>query len=631
MIEKNKLYLGVWDNKDQDGKESEVGGIIHGKERDGNPKIHGLLFKIKVLNDSENFNGTISAYNNAIDELGIYPVDDNKYELANNLKKYVFLFKINDDDPNNLYVYDIKKLPRYNKISSKYQVVPIIYMDNNIKDIDELNRFIENEEAIEYWSAEKLGSSEDSNGFLIFKDSVSNNNFLFENANLKEVTPTHIRYGLFDSENNDITIRKINNSQWSDGKYFDDDDKPTLVFIPEEDLMVGNIDVYAPKYNENISNNVNEAPIVANQSVDLTIINNFNKVTKSKKFNLSYSDADLINFHISVKTNLLTILSGISGTGKSKIVKAYAEAMGINNDRQFKIIPVRPFWQDDSDLLGYVDTMSNNYHPADSGLVDTLLQAESNPNDLYIILLDEMNLAKIEHYFSQFLSILELDPNDRKLRLYNSSLEPRLYNSFRYKSEINLGNNIRFVGTMNIDESTFQMSNKLLDRANIITLDTQKFTERNLDAKDIDYENLKKNKITAKEYEVSINKKKLNYEQLDFFWNLHKLINTSLPDVGIGWRTLNSIERFINNVPVLETKFDALDYQLAERIFPRIRGTENMLNKLLRLEHDKNEGEVLGGSIVDLLNENWKISSFSKSKNILNKKAREIETYGFAR
>lgn len=89
MIEKNKLYLGVWDNKDQDGKESEVGGIIHGKERDGNPKIHGLLFKIKVLNDSENFNGPISAYNNAIDELGIYPVDDNKYELANNLKKYV--------------------------------------------------------------------------------------------------------------------------------------------------------------------------------------------------------------------------------------------------------------------------------------------------------------------------------------------------------------------------------------------------------------------------------------------------------------------------------------------------------------------------------------------------------------
>lgn len=640
MIQRNKLYIGVWDNTDQDGIESDIGGIIHGKDSFGNLKNHGLLFNIKLLNDASDAKGQlIHAYDKVIDDdFQIYPENDDKYALAESLRKYVFLFKINIDDPTNLNVYDGKKLPKYTDMSERYQAVPIIYSSDQIKNVEEFKKCLKKEEKIAYFDAGKLGNGEDSNGFVIFIDQVSSKRFLFENADLKEVGSDYLKYGLVDSTDtdNEITIRKIDDSQWSDNKYFDNDDNPSLVFIPEEDLKDGNIDFYAPKFNSlkneqdiTVSDKISRFSI--SETSDESIINNFVKVVKSRKYNLTFSKQDLINFHTSVKTNLLTILSGISGTGKSKIVSAYADALGINNGKQFKVISVRPFWQDDSDLLGYVDTMSNNYHPADSGLVDILLSAERNPNDLYIILLDEMNLAKIEHYFSQFLSVLEISPDDRKLRLYNTSLEPRLYNSHQYKSEIKIKNNIRFVGTMNIDESTFQMSNKLLDRANIITLNIQKFTERDLPTSGIDLNFLSKNPISMEKYQININDKKFNQNQLNFFWDLHTLVKSALPDVGIGWRTLNSIERFINNVPENNDEFDAFDYQIAQRIFPRIRGTENMISSLIHFEKKDEKTDILGGSIINLLDANQDLSSFKKCKDILKGKAREIQTYGFAR
>lgn len=88
-----------------------------------------------------------------------------------------------------------------------------------------------------------------------------------------------------------------------------------------------------------------------------------------------------------------------------------------------------------------------------------------------------LNLARVEHYFSQFLSILEMPEKSRILRLYASEYETRLYNSDKYKSTVKIGNNIRFIGTVNIDESTFHFSDKVLDRANVIKLNVIPYTE----------------------------------------------------------------------------------------------------------------------------------------------------------
>src|SRR5699024_9122188 len=80
-------------------------------------------------------------------------------------------------------------------------------------------------------------------------------------------------------------------------------------------------------------------------------------------------------------------------------------------------------------------------------------------------------------YFSQFLSLLESDESNRVLRLYSKELEGRLYNSEKYKPSIKIGQNVRFVGTVNIDDSTHHFSDKVLDRANLISLSVMPFAD----------------------------------------------------------------------------------------------------------------------------------------------------------
>lgn len=88
----------------------------------------------------------------------------------------------------------------------------------------------------------------------------------------------------------------------------------------------------------------------------------------SQRRNMYYSMSDFVNVHTSIKCNNLVILSGLSGTGKSAMVDIYAKAL--NLDDRLLVIPVRPSWNDDADLLGYVDLVHNVYRPSDTGFVD---------------------------------------------------------------------------------------------------------------------------------------------------------------------------------------------------------------------------------------------------------------------
>lgn len=417
-------------------------------------------------------------------------------------------------------------------------------------------------------------------------------------------------------------------NDWLDKYYLSDD----VAFIPKKEII--NISIKISSVNEhdessnleetNDGKNVNTLSPV-NMHDDL-IFNEFrNKLIND--YHLTYNIKDLINFHNSIKTNIFTVLAGISGTGKSKIVTAYADSLGIKDSSHFNMISVRPFWQDDSDLLGFVDSLTNTYHPGDSMIVDTLIEASKNIDDLYIVVLDEMNLARVEHYFSQFLSVLEKDSKDRKLTLYNKELEKKLYNSHLYPSEILITENVRFVGTMNIDETTYQVSDKVLDRANVITLKKVKFSERssikfqkdsNIHSTCTSYVDFSKN-IYNDEF-------KLTDEELQFFDDLNECINLHLPTVGIGWRTLNSIERFVSNINHFDyndfSDRDAFDYQVAQRILPKIRGTRMMLEGILDYDSDK--------SLFALLDSYKEVSDFEFTRSLLNKKVKEIEVNGFA-
>ena len=347
---------------------------------------------------------------------------------------------------------------------------------------------------------------------------------------------------------------------------------------------------------------------------------------------LHYDKKDLINFHTSLKGDSLTILSGLSGTGKSQLVRTYARGLGVTNNLRF--IPVRPFWEDDSDLLGYVDTVNFVYRPGDSGLLDLLIDASENPDNIYMVCFDEMNLSKVEHYFSQFLSVLELESGKRKLRLYNPELKTKLYNSSKYDSEISIDSNVIFVGTINTDESTYQFSDKVLDRSNVIPLQIVPFGEvqnkKNVDAKKVNAEEFIIKNDDFKKFRKSNPQYALTQKEKEMLWEIHLEINSHDRNVGIGWRILNQIDEYLQNIPRDSelSREEALDYQLLQRILTKIRGSEEQLSGMLGSWDNTNSTNNIG-TLESILNSYSDSSSFEKSKKIIREKARELKLHGF--
>lgn len=189
---------------------------------------------------------------------------------------------------------------------------------------------------------------------------------------------------------------------------------------------------------------------------------------------LEYPSRTLRAFHTAMKVNETTqmaVLAGISGTGKSQLPRQYAAGMGIG----FLQVPVQPRWDSPQDLMGFYNYIEGKFRPTDMARALWALDEHNNEDAIsdrmMMILLDEMNLARVEYYFSDFLSRLESRPeagavtdnNERK----DAEIEleiPKMINPPR----IFPGYNLLFAGTMNEDESTQSLSDKVVDRANIL-------------------------------------------------------------------------------------------------------------------------------------------------------------------
>ena len=284
-------------------------------------------------------------------------------------------------------------------------------------------------------------------------------------------------------------------------------------------------------------------------------------------------------------------------------------------------------------MLGFADTISNNYRPSDTGLVDTLIDAKKNSDQIYLIVLDEMNLSRIEYYFSQFLSVLERDSDERYLTLYSDYLEARLYNSSTYHARIMIPENVRFIGTMNIDESTFELSDKLIDRANIIELNTVPFYEiENMKLENLKQKQEEKNwhKFPVSLLNHSAHDIKLSTTQLNFLWELHEALNHELPNIGVSWRNVKFIEKFLNRLPSNYFKKidEAFDWQVSERILTKLRGTDTMLSNLISYNEKDHK---LNGKIIEILDKYADLSQFEVSRKVLQVKVRELVVNGYAR
>lgn len=198
-----------------------------------------------------------------------------------------------------------------------------------------------------------------------------------------------------------------------------------------------------------------------------------------EKIGLTYPRRVVFAFHTAMKVNETTqmaVLAGISGTGKSQLPRRYAEAMGIG----FLQVPVQPRWDSPQDLMGFYNYIESRFRPTDMARALFHMDRWNGPstsqdlqNRMLLVLLDEMNLARVEYYFSDFLSRLESRPGrersaettvrkDAELELDipvpEGQTTPRIFPGY----------NVLFAGTMNEDESTQSLSDKVVDRANVL-------------------------------------------------------------------------------------------------------------------------------------------------------------------
>ncbi|WHY94697.1 HI_0552 family protein [Neobacillus cucumis] len=313
------------------------------------------------------------------------------------------------------------------------------------------------------------------------------------------------------------------------------------------------------------------------------IISHIHTYIKSKGFH--YTEEDVINLFLSIKTKPFVILSGISGTGKTKIVQWFAESVGATEKNgRFSLIPVRPDWNDSSDLLGYVDIQSK----FKSGpLTKVIEQAEKNPSLPYFVLLDEMNLARVEHYFSDILSVMETRRREEGNIVTSTLLTKEIAGR-----DIKLPTNLYVIGTVNMDETTHPFSKKVLDRAN--TIEFNRVALRNLafleESKVIDPIAVQNNIFQAKYLHLKDlygSNKKLVDDVTD---ELEK-INKSLQSINahVGYRVRDEICFYLDyneNSEFMDFKV-AFDHCVLQKILPRISGSdirvENLLSELFKL------------------------------------------------
>ena len=353
------------------------------------------------------------------------------------------------------------------------------------------------------------------------------------------------------------------------------------------------------------------------------------------KEKLSYNLTDLINFHVSVKTNPLTVVAGMSGTGKTQLARAYAKVLGLAEaDGNLLFLPINPSYTEPSDILGYLNTQTGLYMPAETGLVDLLFQAEQNPDRFYMVIFDEMNLSQVEHWFAPFLSLLELPANERRLKLY--SKENTWHAKSIYKDTVRIGDNVIFIGTVNLDETTKDFSDRLLDRVNVVTLQKGSFTQLQQDApkghpdRTFDYEQYRS--WSDKTPGVSV----YTQEELKFFDQLHEVINRYDAQKGVSYRLIDKMGSYILNLPKTQneaytlTRGMALDLGIKQRLLTKIKGSDRQIGYLVGTTL-KPDVEPLNSELLELFKseEAQRISNFEMTQKELKRKALELGVHGY--
>ena len=396
----------------------------------------------------------------------------------------------------------------------------------------------------------------------------------------------------------------------------------------ERKILMGKFHEEEEKYHNLVSNCIKAEPINEEAKwCDLNrgvftedeVIKNRNTVDEKewlagfkanlKNSGIKFHDRVIDAFHTSLKVadfSPLVVLAGISGTGKSLLPRLYAKALGMN----FLQIAVQPRWDNPQDMFGFYNYMDGRYKATELSRLLWQYDIYNNPaaktkyNKLLpmsIILLDEMNLAKVEYYFSDMLSKLEVrrgvtDDNPASRRNAEVEIECGATQKVAAARRLYVGRNMLFVGTMNEDESTQTLSDKVIDRSNVLRFgkpgdlaalpDISKFEKIYAVPCVMAYDDwkgkwLSKSKDNAKNVTEAI-----------------KEINNQLEVIGrpFAYRVYGAIQEYIKNYPG-EERF-ALADQIEMKVLPKLNGVDKESSSKVR-EAINRIGQIIDDKVQD--------------------------------
>jgi len=296
------------------------------------------------------------------------------------------------------------------------------------------------------------------------------------------------------------------------------------------------------------------------------------------------------------------ILAGVSGTGKTRLVKQYAYAVhGLTdlNDKDplYFICPVRPDWTDPSGLTGHFDVFKNHYTVPP--FLQAVLTANDYPDSPVFVCMDEMNIARVEYYFADVLSAME---TEEPLQIHTQNVPVTTSLGFPVRSSVPWPKNLYIVGTINIDETTHPLSHKVLDRAVLI------------DMSDID---------------LGVLFKSMGDENADLKWSVEKCegvleeINGVLAEYGMpfGYRLAKEFILYHHfwvgkdEAGRDEKSYTAIDDMLDQKVFAKLRGGREQAKMLEQLSAKLKEAG--GGD-----------KALPKAKKLIARLQRELEMYG---
>lgn len=284
----------------------------------------------------------------------------------------------------------------------------------------------------------------------------------------------------------------------------------------------------------------------------------------------SYNEGLIENFYLSLKSKPFVILAGTSGTGKTRLVKLFAEAIGA----KYYMVPVRPDWSDGSDLFGHYD-LNGNF--IEGPVCPAFNAAAASPDNPVFLCLDEMNLARVEYYLSDFLSVIESREKQDDGAIHTDPIA-------HFKEGI--PDNLYIVGTVNMDETTFPFSKKVLDRANTIEFSYVDLLP-GFDALDPATEPLRlKNDFLSTEYLVLATdcekEKDFVIQVCDELQKVNAILRKS--NAHVGYRVRDEIVFYMlnnKNAKNLLTYEQAFDNEIMQKILPRIQGSQVAIKDLL--------------------------------------------------